>query len=80
MAEVIKPPLGVTPHWMVNRKRIRELNSAIERCIERVGECVPGDDHSEMYLRIAIWAKELSTIALMESELVRMEEEHRREK
>ena len=30
MAEWIKPPLGVSPHWFVYRQRIEELNKARE--------------------------------------------------
>ena len=31
MSESIKPPIGVSPHWYIHNKRIKELSEAITR-------------------------------------------------
>ena len=70
---VIKPPLGVSPHWFVYRRRMQELNDAIGRYIEHIALNQHIENHSEYYGAIAQWAKEIEALALMEAELERRE-------
>ena len=64
-----KPPLGVCPHWFVNPKRMAELNEAIGRFIEHIKSHQHIESHSQHYKAIALWAREIETLALLEAEL-----------
>ena len=67
MSTYPKPPLGVSPHWFVHRKRIEELNEAISRYLEYAKESQKAVESS--YLLIANWAKEIQCLALLEADL-----------
>lgn len=68
-----KPPLGVSPHWFVNRKRIEELHEAIGRYIGHIGEHQHIEQHDQYYKAIAMWSREIETLALLEAELEKRE-------
>lgn len=65
----IKPPLGVSPSWFIHSKRITELNEAIGRYIEHIKSHQHIEQHSQYYKAIALWAKEIESLALLEAEL-----------
>lgn len=69
MAEWIKPPLGVCPHWFVYRERIEELNKAIARYLEHIKKKQRTQELKEEYEAIALWAKEIRILALLEADL-----------
>lgn len=66
---MIKPPLGVCPHWFVHPKRITELHGAIGRFIEHIESNRHIESHTEHYKAIALWAREIEVLALLEAEL-----------
>jgi hypothetical protein len=68
-----KPPLGVSPHWFVYLKRIRELNEAIGRYIEHVESNRHIEYPSQYYMAIAQWAHEIEGLALLEAEICKAE-------
>ena len=70
---VEKIPLGVSPHWYVNSKRIEELNNAIGRFIEYIKTNQHTQEHVAYYKAIAMWAREIETLALLEAELEKRE-------
>lgn len=69
MAELVKPPLGVGPHWFVYRQRIEELNKAIARYLEYIEKNQHTKDLKQEYVLIATWAKEIQQLALLEADL-----------
>ena len=69
MAEWIKPPIGVSPHWFVYRQRIEELNGAITRYLEHIEKKQYTQDLKQEYEAIAEWAKEIQHLALLEADL-----------
>lgn len=69
MAEWIKPPLGVSPHWFVYRQRIEELNKAIARYLEHIEKKQHTQKLNQEYKAIAEWAKEIQCLALLEAVL-----------
>ena len=69
MAELIKPPLGVSPHWFVYRQRIDELNKAIARYLEHIKKVQYTAELRQEYEAIAEWAKEIQYLALLEADL-----------
>lgn len=69
MAEWIKPPLGVSPHWFVYRQRIEELNKAIARYLEHIEKKQHTQELKQEYRAIAAWAKEIQHLALLEADL-----------
>lgn len=69
MAERIKPPLGVCPHWFVYRHRIEELNKAISRYLEHIEKKQYIEELKQYYEAIADWAKEIQYLALLEADL-----------
>ena len=69
MAELIKPPLGVYPHWLVYRQRIDELNIAIARYLEHTKKVQHTAELRREYEAIAEWAKEIQYLALLEADL-----------
>lgn len=68
-----KPPLGVSPHWFVYLKRIKELYEAIGRYIEYIEQNRSIELHASHYEVIAEWAKEIEVLALLEAEIERKE-------
>lgn len=66
---VKKPPLGVSPGWFIHPKRIEELNEAIGRYIKHIKENQHIETHSQHYKIIALWAREIESLALLEAEL-----------
>ena len=68
-----KPPLGVSPHWFVYLQRIREINEAIGRYIEHIESNQHIEYLSPYYKAIALWAHEMESLALLESELFKAE-------
>ena len=78
MAEWIKPPLGVSPHWFVYRSRMEELNKSIERYLEYIKKHNHTMETKQYYECIAEWAKEIETLALLESDLCTHTERGRR--
>ena len=64
-----KPPLGVSPHWFVYRRRIEELHEAIGRYIKHIGEHQHIEQHDLYYKAIAMWAREIEVLTLLEAEL-----------
>ena len=69
MAEWIKPPIGVSPHWFVYRQRIDELNKAIARYLEHIEKKQHTAELKQEYEAIAEWAKEIQHLALLEADL-----------
>ena len=69
MAELLKPPLGVSPHWFVYRQRIEELNRAIARYLEHIEKKQHTQELKQEYGAIAEWAKEIQHLALLEADL-----------
>ena len=74
MMEQAKPPLGVSPHWFVYMKRIKDLNEAIGRFVEYADQHRHTIDAKEYYKVIAQWAKEIEALALLEANLERSDE------
>ena len=64
-----KPPIGVSPHWFVYRKRITELNEAIGRQLEYIENHQGTICLKSKYQVIAEWAKEIEHLARLEAEL-----------
>lgn len=75
---MIKPPLGVCPHWFVHPKRITELHEAIGRFIEHIKSHQHIENHSAYYKAIALWAREIEDLALLEAELEEREKPERK--
>ena len=69
MAEWIKPPIGVSPHWFVYRTRIEELNKAIGRYLEHIEKNHAITETKQDYELIAKWAKEIEALALIEARM-----------
>lgn len=70
-----KPPLGVSPHWFVNRERMQELCDAIGRYIEYIEANHHIERIDQYYTAIANWARELEALALLEAELEKRDSE-----
>lgn len=65
-----KPPIGPSPHWYWNRRRIGELSECIKNYSEEY--CKPGNDAErdrEILQLINEWATEISLICNTEIEL-----------
>lgn len=71
MSEMTKPPLGVCPHWFVYKKRMKELNEAIQRYLDHDEEDYKPGYAAQKYEAIASWAEELRTLASLESRLMK---------
>lgn len=69
----IKPPIGVSPHWFVYRKRITELHEAIGRYITHIEQNRGIENHTQHYEAIAQWAEEIYTLALLEAMIEKKE-------
>lgn len=68
MPNELKPPLGVSPHWFVHRKRIGELNEAIGRFLEHIDKIQNIQYTNQCYEAIAGWAREIEILASFEAE------------
>lgn len=74
--ETIKPPLGVSPHWFVYLKRMKELNEAIGRFLEYIDTTTMNTKgRADYYEAIAEWSVEITQLALLEVKLERMEDD-----
>lgn len=73
MIEMPKPPLGVSPHWFVYKKRMEELNAAIQRYLDYTKEDYKPGYAAQKYEAIASWSEELRTLASLESRLMKKE-------
>ena len=58
-----KPPLGVSPHWIVYPKRIIDLSEAITRCTEFAYKHTSTRHAKEDYQTIHQWAVEIAGLA-----------------
>lgn len=70
MSEFIKPPIGVSPHWYIHNKRIKELSEAITRYADFIMRYVNVKDERDYYKSIAKWADEIKMLAEMEIPLL----------
>ena len=75
MSEWIKPPIGVSPHWYVYNKRIKEVSEAITRYAEFALKHDAVRDSLEDYKLIAKWAMELKLLAETEIQLLKGDKE-----
>lgn len=72
--ETNKPPLGVSPHWYVYLKRMKELNEAIGRFLEYIDTTMHTKGKADYYKAIAEWSAEITHLALLEAKVERMEQ------
>lgn len=63
MNDWIKPPLGVSPHWYIYNKRIKELGEAITRYSDFIMHYPVVQDEREYYELISKWATEIKMLA-----------------
>ena len=70
MNEYIKPPIGVSPHWYIHNKRIKELSEAITRYSDFIMRYVNVKDERDCYKSIAKWADEIKKLAEIEIQLL----------
>lgn len=70
MSEFIKPPIGVSPHWYIHNKRIKELSEAITRYSDFIMRYVHIKDDRDYYQSIAKWADEIKMLSEMEIRLL----------
>lgn len=70
---MIKPPVGVSPHWFVYPKRMKELHEAIGRYLEHIEQHRHIENHELYYKAVASWAREIETLALLEAECEKRE-------
>lgn len=70
MSEFIKPPIGVSPHWYIHNKRIKELSEAITRYADFIMRYDNIKDNCNEYKLIAKWATEIKMLAEMEIPLL----------
>ena len=66
---MVKPPLGVSPHWFIYPKRMTELNEAIGRFLAHIEQNRFCEKHMQHFEAIAEWADEIKNLALLEAEL-----------
>lgn len=70
MNDYIKPPIGVSPHWFVHNKRIKELSNAITRYTDFIMRYNNIQDGRDYYNAIAEWANEIKMLAEIEIQLL----------
>lgn len=75
MTEEKRPPIGVAPHWLVNLKRIEELNDAIKRLVEELNTSCLSETDIKYYKLVAKYAEEVRTLAEMEARLTKFDVE-----
>ena len=73
MTEEKCPPIGVAPHWLVNLKRIEELNDAIRRLVEELNTSRLSETDIKYYKLVAKYAEEVRTLAEMEARLTKFD-------
>lgn len=71
----IKPPLGVSPHWWVHNRRIKELSEAITRYADFTGDHNHTLDVKAYYELMAKWATEIKLLAEAEAKLLKGDEQ-----
>lgn len=69
------PPIGVAPHWLVNLKRIEELNDAMKRLVEELNTSCLSETDIKYYKLVAKYAEEVRTLAEMEARLTKLDVE-----
>ena len=70
MNDWIKPPLGVSPHWYIYNKRIKELCEAITRYSDFIMHYSDVQDERKYYELISKWATEIKMLAEIEIPLL----------
>ena len=70
MSDWIKPPFGVSPHWYIYNKRIKELCEAITRYSDFIMHYPDVQDEREYYELISKWATEIKMLAEIEIPLL----------
>lgn len=71
MSDWIKPPLGVSPHWYIYNKRIKELGEAITRYSDFIiMHYSDVQDEREYYELISKWATEIKMLVEIEIPLL----------
>ena len=70
MNEYIKPPIGVSPHWYIHNKRIKELSEAITRYSDFIMRYTNVQDERKHYEFIAKLAAEIKMLAVIEISLL----------
>lgn len=70
MNEYIKPPIGVSPHWYIHNKRIKELSEAITRYSDFIMRYTNVQDERKYYEFIAKLAAEIKMLAVIEISLL----------
>lgn len=70
MNDWIKPPLGVSPHWYIYNKRIKELCDAITKYSDFIMHCPDVQDERKYYELISKWATEIKMLAEIEIPLL----------
>ena len=73
MAEYTKPPLGVSPAWLVYPQRIKELHEAIGRYLDHIEKCRHTESNTKHYELIAKWSREIECLALILAEQEELE-------
>ena len=70
MSEWIKPPIGVSPHWYIYNKRIKELSEAITRYSDFIMRGINIQDVRKYYEFISKLATEIKMLAEIEISLL----------
>lgn len=70
MSEWIKPPIGVSPHWYIYNKRIKELSEAITRYSDFIMRVINIQDERKNYEFISKLATEIKMLAEIEISLL----------
>lgn len=66
---IVKPPIGVVPHWLVYEERMKNLNDAISRCLWYAAQNRATEPQAKLYTQISEWCEELKMLALLEAKL-----------
>lgn len=66
---IVKPPLGVAPYWLVYEERMKNLSDAISRCLEHAALNHAIAPQAILYTQIAKWCEELKMLALLAATL-----------
>lgn len=80
MNDYIKPPIGVSPHWFVHNKRIKELSNAITRYTDFIMRYNNIQDGRDYYNVISEWANEIKMLAAIEIQLLSTKNKEREKK
>ena len=79
MSDWIKPPLGVSPHWYIYNKRIKELCEAITRYSDFIMHYSDVQDEREYYELISKWATEIKMLAEIEIPLLTADKQEKQQ-